>query len=269
MDQPPPTFLRGLAERISRGKSFRRTLQTVTGARRIYVTPEASLRYWLPKSLNSDKPLCDFVTRHIRAGQKIWDIGANIGVFTFLASASVGASGHLLSVEADPYISQLLIRSSLHLPLIDAVPDVVTAAVSNKNELAVFAVPNRSRASSHLLSSTGCTQTGGIRFSFKVPCITLDWLLGETFQPDVVKMDIEGIEYIALSGSPSLLKARPVFHLEVWTEIAEPLEQLFHANEYLLFDGEKDLGLTSPLAKTPWCTIAVPAEKRAAYQGIG
>jgi FkbM family methyltransferase len=269
MDQPPPTFLRGLAERISRGKSFNRTLQTVDGPRRICVTPEASLRYWLPKSLNSDGPLCDFAARHIRPGQKIWDIGANIGIFTFLAAASVGANGQVLSVEADPYISQLLIRSTLHLPSRDAVPDILTAAISNKNELAAFAVPNRSRASSHLLSSTGCTQTGGIRFSFRVPCITMDWLLGETFQPDIVKMDIEGIEYIALAGAPSLLKARPLLHLEIWSEIAKPLTQLLHANGYLLFDGEKDLGLTSPVAGATWCTVAVPAEKHAAYQGTG
>ena len=242
--------------------SFCRTLKTVRGTRKIIVTPEASLRYWLPRSLNSDVPLCEFASRYVKAGDKVWDIGANVGVFTFLSAAAVGASGRVLSVEADPFISQLLIRSSLRLPAGDARPEIVTTAVSAANILADFAVSNRSRASNHLLSSTGCSQTGGVRFSFKVPCVTLDWLLEHTFPPDVVKIDIEGVEHIALAAAPRLLRdVRPIFHLEVWSEIAEDLGNLFHASSYLMFDGERDLGLTNPLKMPPWCTIAVPLEK--------
>jgi FkbM family methyltransferase len=262
MNQPPASLLRGLAERASRGVSFRRTLRTAGGARRIYVTPEASLRYWLPRSLNSDVPLCEFAFRHLKSGQKVWDIGANIGVFTYLASAAVGSGGRVLSVEADPFISQLLIRSSLDQPAGDAVPEIITTAVSDAITLADFGVTNRSRASNHLLSSTGCSQTGGVRFSFKVPCVTLDWLLEHSFPPEVVKMDIEGVEHTALAAAPRLLReVRPVFHLEVWSEIAESLGNLFRASSYQMFDGESDLGLTKPLESPPWCTIAVPAEK--------
>jgi len=258
-----------MAEHASRGISFRRTLKTAKGSRKIFVTPEASLRYWLPRSLNSDYPLCDFAFRHVKAGQKIWDIGANIGIFTFLASASVGSGGRVLAIEADPFISQLLIRSSLHLPAEDAQPQIVTAAVSDTITLADFGVTNRSRASNHLLSSTGCTQTGGVRFSFKVPCITLEWLLDHSFAPDVIKMDIEGIEYAALSAAPSLLQiVRPILHLEVWSEIADPLKDLLQANAYLFFDGERDLTLTTPLKTPPWCTIAIPNEKHPKYGGV-
>lgn len=226
------------------------------------VTPEASLRYWMPRSLNSDTPLCEFAFHHVKTGYKIWDIGANVGVFTFLSSATVGANGRVLSVEADPYISQLLIRSSLQVPFGDAIPEVVTTAVADAITLADFAVTNRSRASNHLLSSTGCSQTGGVRFSFKVPCVTLDWLLTHSFAPDVVKIDIEGIEYAALAAAPRLLReVRPFFHLEVFDEISKNLGDLFRASSYLMFDGEQDIGLTTPLDTPPWCTIAVPREK--------
>lgn len=226
------------------------------------VTPEASLRYWLLNSLNSDIPMCAFAEQNIKKGHNVWDVGANVGVFTFLSAAAVGVGGRVLSVEADPYISQLLIRSAVQLPSEDAKPEIVTAAIADKIVLADFGVTNRSRASNHLLSSTGCSQTGGVRFSFKVPCVTLDWLLANSFAPDFVKMDIEGVEQIALAAAPRLMgEVRPIFHLEVWSEIAESLGKLFREASYLMFDGEQDLALTKPLDAPPWCTVAVPKEK--------
>ncbi len=262
MITPKQSLLRTWAEKLSRGKMFSRRLQTPQGPRRLHVTPEASLVYWLPNSLNRDRPLCAFANSYIRPGSRVWDIGANIGIFTFLAAAQSGKTGHVLTVEADPFISQLLIKTAVNLPATDAAPQIVTAAVSDSICLANFAVVNRSRASSHLLTSTGCTQTGGVRFSFKVPCLTLDWLLENTFQPEIVKMDIEGIESIALAAAPRLLsEARPTFHLEVWSEISAELKTLFEKHAYLFFDGETDLTLTKQLDHLPWCTIAVPSEK--------
>jgi len=262
------SFLRKLCERMSRGVIFRRTIRTTRGNRKIYVTPEASLRYWLPRSLNSDKTLGDFADRHLRDGNKVWDIGANVGAFTFLAAAAVGATGRVLSVEADPFISQLLIRSSLEVPGEDARPEVVTAAVSDSITLADFAVSNRSRASNHLLSSTGCSQTGGVRFSFKVPCVTLDWLLDNSFAPEIVKMDIEGTELTALAAAPRLLhEVRPILHLEVWSEISGDLGDLLRKSSYVMFNGETDPELTAPLKTPPGCTIAVPVEKPCYVKG--
>ena len=90
----------------------------------------------------------------------------------------------------------------------------------------------------------------------------MEWLLEHSFAPDIVKMDIEGMEYLALSAAPSLLqKVRPIFHLEVWSEISDQLKTLFQTNSYLFFDGERDLALKNPVEHLPWCTIAVPNEK--------
>jgi FkbM family methyltransferase len=257
-----PSRLRRVLENLSRGVVFTRRLKTRRGFRRLQVTPEASLVYWLPGSLNKEESLCGFADRYIGRSAKVWDVGANIGIFSFLAAANAGAEGQVLSVEADPYISQLLIKSSLDLGPDDAIPQIVTAAVADEIKLADFGVAVRSRASNHLLSSTGCTQTGGLRFSFKVPCLTLDWLLARTFAPEIVKMDIEGVEAVALSGGSELLaNVRPVFHLEVWSEVEEDLRRILRAHDYLFYDGERDPLLKVPVATLPWCTIAVPREK--------
>jgi hypothetical protein len=49
--------------------------------------------------------------------------------------------------------------------------------------------------------------------------------------------------------------------LEVFDEIAKDMSALFRTASYLMFDGERDIGLTTPLADPAWCTIAVAREK--------
>jgi hypothetical protein len=89
---------RGLVERTSRGVVFRRRLPARFDRVPIYVTPEAGLRYWLTMS-RVDPTLYDMVEELVRPGATIWDIGANVGLFSFCAAALSGPSGFVLSVE--------------------------------------------------------------------------------------------------------------------------------------------------------------------------
>jgi FkbM family methyltransferase len=252
-------MIRSLLEKISRNRVLTRTLSTSRGPRRISVTPESGLRYWLPYSANSDRSLLNAADHFISEGASVWDIGANIGVFTFCAAANAGSTGRVLSLDADPFLTSLILRTVSRLPQQDAAVTVVTAAVSDNLGTAELVIPVRSRASSHLRESPGCTQTGGRRHSFKTLCVTLDFLLETTFRPSFVKMDIEGMELVALKKSPRLLsEARPTFHLEVWDEIADQLTELFVQNEYELFDFESDPTLSKPLTRATWCTLARP-----------
>ena len=260
-------LVRSFLERCSRDRVFRRRLATGSGPRRLWVTPEASLKFWLPNSLNADESLIEFANTFVRVGDKVWDIGANIGVFTFSAAAHAGNSGTVLSVEADPLLSTLLIKSSLLTPESDAKPLILTVAVSDAIATATFAVPRRSRASNFIVDTGGCSQTGGVRHSYPVVTTTLDWLLENSFPPDIVKMDIEGMELRALSAADNLLsRTRPVFFLEIWETIANDITRLLHAKNYVLFDGEMDRGLQSPLNRASWCTLAIPNDKIAQFK---
>ena len=201
------------------------------------MTPEARLNFWLPNSLNTDKSLIDFAKKYIKEGDKIWDIGANSGIFTFLAAAEATRSGMVLAIEADPVLSSLLIKTSLMTPDSDAKPAILTVAISDTISTATFAIPKRSRASNFIVDTGGCSQTGGIRHSYPVVTTTLDWLLKNTFPPDIVKMDIEGMEYRALSVATDLLhQTRPIFHLEVWHAIANDITKLLQGSNYMIFD---------------------------------
>ena len=102
---------RGLAERMSRGVVFRRRLPAKFGRLPIYVTPEAGLRYWLTMS-RVDPTLYNMVEELVRPGATVWDVGANVGLFSFCAAALAGPSGFVLSVEPDLWLAQLVDRSA-------------------------------------------------------------------------------------------------------------------------------------------------------------
>jgi FkbM family methyltransferase len=224
------------------------------------VTPEASLKYWSPGSISSDRPLIGFLDRYVQEGARVWDIGANVGVAAFYSAARVKSTGIVLAVESDPFLSSLLLRSVQELDEIDGKTMILTVAVSDKIGLEEFAVPVRSRASNFVIETGGCSQAGGVRFSFKVVCVTLDWILANTFAPDVVKLDIEGMEARVLTAAPNLLgKVRPVLHIEVWDSIADELTALLHKNDYVLRDGEKE-GYPA-VSRATWCTVAIPRER--------
>jgi len=255
-------MIRLLLERISRGIVLKRKLTVPTGARYLYTSPEASLKYWLTDSLDSDMGLALFAERFVYSGSKIWDVGANVGIFAFMAASLSGEKGKVLAIEADPSMSALIQKSIVIQPQRDAPISLVTTAISSQPRLAKFTVAERSRASNHLSSSPGCTQTGGPRFFFELMCLTLDLLLEYTFAPQIVKMDIEGVEFEALQASPKLVsEVRPVFSLEVWESIAGPLSALLKESEYQLFDFERDHALTTPLKRCGWSTVAIPREQ--------
>jgi len=102
---------RRLAERMSRGVVFRRRLPSKFGRLPLYVTPEAGLRYWLAMS-RVDPTLYSMAEEFVRPGVTVWDIGANVGLFSFCAAALSGPSGFVLAVEPDLWLAQLVDRSS-------------------------------------------------------------------------------------------------------------------------------------------------------------
>ncbi len=81
--------IRGLAEKLSRGRVLRRHLPRRFGNLLMYVTPEAGLRYWGTLS-NVDSVLYAMAEELVRPGAVVWDVGANVGLFTFCSSSLSG-----------------------------------------------------------------------------------------------------------------------------------------------------------------------------------
>lgn len=229
--------LRSLVERLSRECVLKRRLPEDFGRAPILVSPDASLRFWKSR-LESD--LFDFAREFVAPGNVVWDIGANVGLFTLSAAQKAGASGRVVAVEADIWLARLLERSVAMQPSTSAAIQVLPAAVSDASGIASFAIAQRGRASNHLAGLPGWSQAGGLRESVDVVTVTLDWLLQFTPPPAVVKIDVEGAELKVLQGGSRLLsQIRPTILCEVSEQNPHQVTELLLANGYTLYDWDE------------------------------
>ncbi len=257
-------MLRTIAERLSRNLVFKRRLPDEFGGGRIFVSPDASLRYWRLNLARVDTLLLKMVDELVKPGEVVWDIGANLGLFTFAAANRAGPSGKIIALEPDPWLAGLLNRScGLSERRMDAPVTLVQKAASDRAGTAIFHIAGRGRASNHL-ESGGSTQAGGSRGIESVATITLDLLLESVAAPSVLKIDVEGFEHQVLRGARSVLtKAQPVIWCEVNSANQESVTEILHAHDYELFAANVEPAQRKPLGKASWDTLAWPRKKRA------
>ena len=155
-------MFRAIAERLSRGRSFRYRLPRTCGGCRMYLTPEAGLRYWFPSfAVRSGDSLLKNAAETVKPGSVVWDVGANMGLFSFAAAGLAGPAGRVYAFEPDAFMATLL-RRSARLNRQAAPVEVIPCAVSDTVSLARFNIARRSRAS-NFLEGFGMSQTGGVR----------------------------------------------------------------------------------------------------------
>ncbi len=251
-------LIRAWAEHLARGRVVRRRLQGPGGAVSWYVSPDAALGCLRWDVRGIDPMLWQCAESLVQAGTRVWDVGANVGLFTVLAAMRAGAEGRVLAVEADPWlVANCLQRTRADLPTHCAQVDVACFAIADQRGTARFAIATRGRAS-NALGGLGGTQMGGVREELIVAVTTLDELLDATFAPDVVKLDVEGAEGLALAGARRLLQeVRPSLVIEC-THGREQAARILRETDYRLFDPRHHF---APLSEPAYDTVAVPVEQ--------
>ena len=176
----------------------------------------------------------------VRPNITVWDIGANVGLFSF-AAASLGAQ--VVAVEADTWLANLIHRSALlnKLPV-----TVLPAAVSDRQGISRLYLSDQGKASNSLCG-VGIAQT--------VIAVTLDSLLDHFAAPEVLKIDVEGTEYAVLSGAWKVLQARPLIFCEV-TGDYEAIGKLLREANYEFYAARETK--RQPLLRPSRDTLAVP-----------
>lgn len=245
------------AERLTHRIVLLRRLPAPFRQARIYVSSEGGLRYLRPRLSAVDQPLQDVVTEVVRPGSVVWDVGANVGLFSFAAAAAAGPAGRVLALEPDAWLARLLRRSAARNP--DLAPvDVLPVALGATAGVGQLHIARRNRSTNHL-DGFGTTETGGSRSTELVPVVSLDWLLEHFPRPDVVKIDVEGAEALVLSGATSLLARRPILICEVADINADRVGDLLRPHGYALYDIKVSAPLRRPLDRAPWALLACPA----------
>jgi FkbM family methyltransferase len=206
----------------------------------LFVSPNSALGYWRRDISKVDPFLLSMVRELVGPAMSVWDIGANIGLFSF-AAASLGAN--VVAVEADLWLANLMHRSALlnKLPV-----TVLPAAVSDSQGVSKLYLSDHGK-SSNSLSGSGPAQT--------VVSVTLDWMLNYFPAPQVLKIDVEGLEYAVLTGARKVLQSRPLIFCEV-TEHHDLIGELLRGAEYEFYAARSSE--RHPLHRPSRDTLAVP-----------
>jgi FkbM family methyltransferase len=150
----------------------------------------------------------------IRPGMCVYDVGANIGYVSLLLAKAAGAAGHVYAFEALPENAERW-QKNMALNGMDGRLSLFAGAVTNKAGPVTFLV-HASGGMGKVAGSAG--RQDHYEKEVSVEGLSLDefvYARGNP-QPDVVKMDIEGGEVLALPGMKKLLaEARPLMLMEL------------------------------------------------------
>jgi len=153
----------------------------------------------------------------LNRGQVFFDIGANVGYYSILASRLVGMQGSVIAIE--PVIRNLF-QLYKHTILNKANNvTILPAACADSLSLSAFS-SGINYSEGHLVGENANKGKGFRNVVSVVPTVTVDAVVKELdVFPDVIKIDVEGAEYLVLKGArATLLRARPRIFLSVHSE---------------------------------------------------
>lgn len=144
------------------------------------------------------------ISRYLHPGAVVLDIGANIGYYTLLAAAAVGETGQVIAFEPSTdncaLLAQSVARNYFHNVTI------YCQAAADRNCRVAFGMDD---------SNGGISVTEPLIPTESVEAVVLDTVLQDGPRVDLVKMDIEGAEGLALRGMKEYLRRhRPVLVTE-------------------------------------------------------
>lgn len=152
--------------------------------------------------------LAEFFRRLIKSGWSFADVGAHVGQYSLIA-AERGATVH--AFEPDPQNFACLQRNAMLNNLSRIVLNPV--AVSDRLGESLFRLPSASNTGTGSLTTHLSTSGETVR----VKTVTLDdyFQSRQTF-PNLIKLDVEGAELLALQGARYILRAHhPLLIIEV------------------------------------------------------
>lgn len=220
---------------LLRGRALRRRLPAELGGAWYPASVDGGLKHFRPRAARIDPALTAFARDFVRSGSVVWDVGANVGLFTFTAAGLAGPTGHVVAVEADVDLAVRLTKAKRWNPQ-KAPVDVLCAAVGAEDDVLVFNVAQAARATNYLAEGGGSSMTGGVRESRLVATLRLDSLLKRLPPPHVLKIDVEGAEALVLAGAQEVLRHGPTVLMEVYSENSDRVHEFLTGHGYTYLD---------------------------------
>ncbi len=184
---------------------------------RMYVSPsDTAVGLTIYKTKNYEPHVAKAITEKLKPGMVFVDIGANIGYFSLLAAKLIGPNGRVLAFEPYQYNVKLLYLNA-RINGFENI-EIFPCALADKRSL--FAYDNM--ASNGVISELNA-DLDTLLSTTLVSSVAIDEALQDVNRMDIIKIDVEGAEYLALSGGRRLLKKhRPI----IFSEFAPPSLQV-------------------------------------------
>lgn len=179
---------------------------------RLLLDMQSEKDYWL----GTYEPDLQFALKHFAAsGMTVFDVGANIGYISLLCARLVGSDGSVFSFEALPANLDRLKKNIELNDFASCITPVPSAVVESNREVSFLVGP--SSGMGKVQGSAGREKPRDGRV-IQVQGISLDSYVYDHAHPEpqLIKIDIEGGEVLALPGMRRLLhEARPTLLMEL------------------------------------------------------
>ena len=169
-----------------------------------------------PESARSEPETFEWIKKYLRANEILWDIGANIGIFSLYAA--LGGNNKVLAIEpsAESYST---LNANIRLNNLEDHIDALCFAGSQETNLLQLHMKDPSSGASHNSIGSSENQFGEFDVNGKqsVIAISLDDLdqIEGIASPNHVKLDVDGKELEILTGATKVLKKVDSLLIEV------------------------------------------------------
>lgn len=167
------------------------------------------------------------------SGDVFIDAGANIGIYTVLASRLVGPSGRVVSIEMMPDTADRL-EAHVRMNQLQNVA-VIRHALSDVPGQVVRATVQEGKHGQATIASD--SDRYGLGREVEVETTTLDAVTAGMSRVRLIKIDVEGAELMALHGAPLLLQKLEAIVYESWgwkRGKEEPVDELLKVAGFTL-----------------------------------
>lgn len=147
-----------------------------------------------------------FFRSYLKPGDKVIDVGANIGVLTTVASLTVSSQGKVYSIEPHPQIYQYLL-GNIALNKLENV-ETFNCAVGEKSGNIIFSDK----------SNDSQNQVVKIGHGLTIPMSKLDDLPIPEAKVSLLKIDVEGYEKFVVEGGKRVISKTQCVYFESFEE---------------------------------------------------
>lgn len=198
---------------------------------KIYFNVSQNLGFFFQSKISYENSIKIILDKYLSKDFKIFDIGANIGQYSLYFSKIVGANGSVISFEPDNKNYSFLVFNLLSNNCRNVNP--INAGIADKSSQMQLFTDSKTggRKSSFILDSVE-NNYDGLNYISEV--FSFDDIILQYYNPDFVKVDVEGFEIQVLKGlkKPNI---GTVFLIEVRDNTKSEVFDYFVNNLFICF----------------------------------